>query len=194
MKVGILGGTFNPIHLGHLLITQVISERFNLDRLVFIPCYLPYHKKNTGLVESKHRLNMVRSAISRDSLFEVSDIDIRRGGPSYSFDTVMELKKRFPRGAGFYFIVGSDNIPELAGWYRIKELGRLCRFVVVPRPGYPVSLNKSRRLGIKTLYYPGPLLDISSSRIRQRVKEGKTIKYFVPEAVAQYIKRYRLYR
>jgi len=203
MKIGILGGTFNPIHRGHLKVAQVVLERFGLNRILFIPCNIPHLKTARGLVPARHRLEMVKRAIETKPYFTVSDIEIKRGGPSYSIDTVRYLKKIYPKEVEFYFILGSDTRKELPLWREIKTLKRLCRFIVVARPGVnepvrarclPITHGRQRPLWSLMSYLKGPVSNISSQEIRKRLTEGRPIKYLVPDKVAGYIKKYRLYQ
>jgi nicotinate-nucleotide adenylyltransferase len=190
-KVGILGGTFNPIHLGHLLIAQDAMEQARLDRVIFIPAAKPAHKSAAGLAPARHRLRMVKLAIRGNDRFTVDDIEIRRGGKSYAVDTVTELKRRNPE-ARFYFIIGSDSLRELHLWKNIARLAKICTFVVLPRPGCkckPPRLRQSIRLRLVR----GRFCDIASRDIRSRIACGQSARYLVPNAVLNYIERKKLY-
>lgn len=179
-RIGILGGTFNPIHTGHLLIAEGVKEKLGLDHVLFIPCYLPPHKKPLKLAPARHRLAMVRLAIRGNPSFRISTIEIKRKGKSYSVDTLEELHRLYKGEARFFFIIGSDSIPGLKAWKGIDKLMKLSKLVAVTRPGYH-------------LRYPGvmmieiPTLSISSTDIRRLVKQGKSIRYLVPSAVRRYI-------
>lgn len=202
MKLGILGGTFNPIHLGHLIIAQAALEKFHLKQVIFIPTHQPYYKRTIELAPVQHRLKMVKLALADNPLFSVSDIEMRRKGPSYSIDTLQELKTLYPASTKFYFIIGTDTLPELPSWYEIKRLTRLCHFITVGRPGaIPLNtarlnhfLGRSMATEFRRYYLARPLVDISSSEIRDRIKSRQSIKYLVPEKVEKYLKRYRLYQ
>ncbi len=191
MKIGILGGTFNPIHNGHLIIAEQVRIRFGLSKVLFIPCNIPYHKKSIGLASAKHRLAMVKLAIKDNPYFEASDIEIKRGGLTYSIDTIRYLKNTYPANTQFYFIIGVDSLPELPLWREIKTLAKLCRFIAIDRPGF-VRPKLKLSFRISNLVYP--LIDISSSKIRQEVKQKHSIKYLVPGSVQQYINKHKLYR
>lgn len=186
-KIGILGGTFNPVHTGHLLLAEGIREGLNLDSVLFIPSFMPPHKKSVKLASAKDRLALVRLAIKGNPYFKVSTIEIKRGGKSYSADTLEGLHKFFKNNAEFFFIIGSDNVSELKKWKSIDRLMKLCSIVTAVRPGYKIKFPKVKVVDI-------PTLPVSSTDIRQLVNQGKTIKYLVPETVRKYILKNRLYR
>lgn len=193
MKIGILGGTFNPIHNGHLIIAEQVRIKFGLSNVLFIPCNIPYHKKSVGLASAKHRLAMVKSAIKDNPYFEASDIEIKRGGLTYSIDTIRYLKNTYSAGTQFYFIIGVDSLPELPLWREIKTLAKLCRFIAIDRPGFVRPKLKSELLSSRISYLSYPLIDISSSQIRKSIKQKKSIKYLVPISGQNYINKHRLY-
>jgi nicotinate-nucleotide adenylyltransferase len=190
-RIGLLGGTFNPIHVGHLLIAQDAMEALDLDRVKFIPAATPPHKPLDRNISGTQRLRMVRLAIRGCERFEADDIEVRRGGPSYSVETVGELGLRHP-GAEFYFIIGSDSLGELPLWREIRRLARLCTFVVVARPGFAAGMPKG--LGLRCRFVEGHLCEISSSEIRRRLARGQSVRWLVPEAVLRYIRRVKLYQ
>jgi nicotinate-nucleotide adenylyltransferase len=191
VKIGILGGTFNPIHLGHLLIAQDAVEAAKLDRVLFIPSASPPHKQLGGNVGAGHRRRMVELAITGDKRFAIDDLEIRRGGKSYSVDTLVELRGRYPR-AEFYFIIGADSLDELHLWKDAPHLVKLCRFLAVTRPGYR---GKPARLpGLRYQLLDVHPCAIASREIRERVARGASIRYLVPEAVLRYIQRHKLYQ
>jgi nicotinate-nucleotide adenylyltransferase len=198
-KIGILGGTFNPIHLGHLLIAQDAMEQFGLDRVKFIPSATPPHKRYEGNATAAERLAMVRLAIRGNARFEVDDIELRRGGTSYSVDTLTLLRRRDPQ-AQFYFIIGADSLQELHRWREVGRLVRLCTFVTVLRPGFgprPVvdpKLDAATRRRLRQHVLRGHACDIASRDIRARVARGESIRYLVSDAVLRYIQRHKLYR
>ncbi len=198
-RVGILGGTFNPIHLGHLLIAQDAMEQLGLARVKFIPSATPPHKTVDKLASERDRLRMITLAIRGNAGFEVDDIEIRRGGKSYSVDTLTELRRREPR-ANFYFIIGSDSLRELHLWREAQRLVTLCTFVTVPRPGFdpkPVidrRLDAATRRRLRQHVLRGHACDVASRDIRSRVASGRSIRYLVPNAVHAYIRRRRLYQ
>jgi nicotinate-nucleotide adenylyltransferase len=189
-RIGLLGGTFNPIHVGHLLIARDAMEALRLDCVKFIPAATPPHKPLDRNITGTQRLRMVRLAIRGCERFEADDLEIRRGGPSYSIETVEELRRRHP-DAAFYFIIGADSLAELPLWREIKRLATLCTFVVVARPGCAMSAPKG--LGLRCRLVEGHLCDISSSEIRRRLAQKRHIRWLVPEAVLRYIQRVKLY-
>ena len=188
MKLGILGGSFNPIHLGHLILAQEAKERLDLEKVFFVPCERPPHKSGEDLLEASHRLEMVRRSVQGNPAFEVSDVEIQRGGISYSVETLRHFHIQFP-SAEFYFLIGSDALSGLYAWKEVEELFRLCRFVIAERPQFPIGIFPSRLLRLEM-----PTIDISSRDIRQRLKEGKSVRYLVPEPVHDYLLKHPLYR
>ena len=190
MRLGIFGGTFNPIHLGHLIIAESAAEALQLDRVVFIPCAQPPHKSPRLLATAPHRLRMAKLAIQGNPRFTCSDIEIRRGGPSYSVETMRHLRTAMPK-AQFYFIIGSDSLRELHTWREAEALAELCQFISVTRPGEAISRC---RLKVKVHRLEGHPVAIASSEIRSRLALGKSVRYLVPDAVRRYIERHRLYR
>lgn len=193
LKLGIFGGTFNPIHLGHLLIAQDARERFGLSRVLFIPSATPPHKQVDYLANGCHRLAMVRLAIRGNPHFAASDAELRRKGISYTIDTARELQKRYPR-ARLYLLIGSDSLNDLHKWWKVDELTRLCEVIAVLRPGekkFSVKRNQLPRLRLHKLQaHP---FDISSSEIRQRLRRKQSIRYLVPDPVRRYIEQHKLY-
>jgi nicotinate-nucleotide adenylyltransferase len=196
--IGILGGTFNPIHIGHLLMAQDALEQLCLDCVLFIPSATPPHKTVDKLASARDRLRMIKLAIRGNDRFEVNDIEIKSGGKSYSVDTLIQLKRRFPR-ADFYFIIGADSLRELHLWREVKRLVTLCTFVTVPRPGFEAKpvidprLDRETRQRLRQHVLRGHACDVASRDIRARVSGGQSIRYLVPEAVRLYIARRRLY-
>ncbi len=198
-RTGILGGSFNPVHTGHLLMAQDAAEYFNLDRVFFIPCAIPPHKEDARLASTVHRLNMLKAAVAPVSCFEINTLEIERGGRSYSVDTVDHLRKTY-RHNQFFFIIGDDSLIDLPEWYRIDDLLEICEFVTLARPGVelpdgaPAIENSRQRNQLLSRRRVGHSLNISSTEIRSRVASGYSIRYLVPDAVADYIDRYQLYR
>jgi len=198
-RIGILGGTFNPIHLGHLLIAQDATEQMALDCVKLIPSATPPHKTPDALAGARDRIQMIRLAIRGNRRFEVDDMEVRRGGTSYSVDTLTELRRRHPT-AEFYFIIGADSLRELHLWREVGRLVRLCTFVTVPRPGFEARPIVDRRLDaasrkrLRQYVLRGHCCDIASREIRARVASGRSIRYLVPDAVTEYIRRHGLYQ
>jgi nicotinate-nucleotide adenylyltransferase len=198
MRVGVLGGTFDPIHIGHLVSAEEAWGELELERVVFIPAGLPPHKLDHVVSPVEHRLAMVELAIVSNPHFAVSRVDIDRFGPCYTVDTIELLRDEWGPGAEIYFIMGSDSLLDILTWRNPRRLIRLCRFAVVSRSGYQVDLNELDALlpGIasRVQMLNAPELDISSTDIQRRVREGLSIKYQVPEAVEAYIYQHKLYR
>ena len=216
LKLGILGGTFNPIHYGHLAAAEEVRERLKLDKILFIPSYLPPHKQEEDIPSAAQRFEMVRLATAGNPNFETSDIEIRRQGKSYTIDTIETLRSTYPN-AKLNFITGIDTFLEIQTWKDWERLFTLCSFVVLSRPGYRFTdlvkiaflkqseqeLDKLDRGDLAQLVVRSgaltvslemiALYDISSTDIRRKVKEGRSIKYHLPEAVEIYIMKNRLY-
>jgi nicotinate-nucleotide adenylyltransferase len=190
-RIGILGGTFNPIHLGHLLIAQDALEQADLERVLFIPSAAPPHKPLAGNVSAAHRLRMVKLAIANDARFAVDDLEIRRGGKSYSVVTLTELLRRQPK-VEFYFIIGADSLSELHLWKDVRQLVKFCRFIAVTRPSYQPT--PARLPGLRYRLLDTHPCDIASRDVRARVARGESIQYLVPDAVVRYIERHKLYQ
>lgn len=189
-RVGIFGGTFNPVHTGHLIAARDVFEQLRLDVLKLVPCALPPHKSAPALAPANHRLAMLRAAVRGQNGFEVDDIEIRRGPPSYSVDTLRELRCRYPR-AQFFFVIGSDSLPELTLWRESAALFQFCTFAVVTRPGYePAKLPA----GARCRFVRGHACEISSSDIRSRLARGADVRWLVPDAVFRYIRRVKPYQ
>ena len=210
MKIGILGGTFNPIHFGHLRAAEEVRERLNLERVMFIPCGIPPHRPMDELVSFPHRYQMVNLAIADNPHFYVSKIEGIRDGKSYTVDTLKLLLQK-ETDAEFYFILGLDAFLGIDTWKSPQTLFELAHFVVLPRK----TLSKEQIMPIldnffsdvkteensfflpsgKIIHYcPITLLNISASQIRRLVRENKSIRYLVPEVVAEYIQRFGFYR
>ncbi|MFP4056757.1 MAG: nicotinate-nucleotide adenylyltransferase [Candidatus Brocadiia bacterium] len=202
IKIGLLGGSFNPIHLGHLVLAQEAWVRLGLERVLFVPNRTPPHKPKGDLAPPEHRLRMAELAVEGAEGFEASDIELRRDGPSYSIQTVRELRERSGGTWDIHFLVGSDSLPELPTWYRIGQLAELCKFAVFHRPGAPLddlaalrgTLSPAQIQAIAGRRFQMPLIGISSTDIRRRVRQGRPIRYLVPEAVRRYILDHELYR
>lgn len=198
-RSGILGGSFNPVHTGHLLMAQDAVEYFGLDRVLFIPCALPPHKDATTLAPARHRLAMLAAAIADTTSFEISPIEIERKGLSYSIDTVIQLQSTYPNDR-FSFILGDDSLIDLPNWYRIDRLLERCDFVTLARPGIrlppgtPAIKDSGQRHRLLSQRRIGHSLNVSSTEIRDRVARRASVRYLVPEPVAEYIGRHRLYR
>ena len=186
-RLGILGGTFDPIHLGHMRMAEVAREKMRLDKVIFVPSHLPPHKRSAGLSSSKIRLKMAHIAVESNPHFEVSSFETERPGKSYSIETVRHFKNIFP-STKFFFIIGTDAFAKLHQWKNIEEILKMVEFVVVNRHG---NFNSHQRIKHHSVLMPG--MDISSSNIRQLVRQEKSIRYLVPEVVREYIEQHNLY-
>jgi nicotinate-nucleotide adenylyltransferase len=199
-RIGLIGGTFNPLHIGHLLLAQSAVETHDLAKVLFIPCGLPPHKNPVGLAAAGHRLAMLQAAIEDDLWFEATDIEIQRGGPSFAVDTVAELHALYP-AAELHFIIGADTLTELHQWKNIYSLLALCRFVTFARPGFDLDRLRPDDLRLQAPWAErllrnvtvGRRIDVSSSDIRHRLAEGMSIRYLVPRAVEMYVAEHGLY-
>ncbi|MCX5695141.1 MAG: nicotinate-nucleotide adenylyltransferase [Candidatus Omnitrophica bacterium] len=188
MKIGILGGTFNPVHIGHLILAEEAREKLCLDRIVFVPANLPPHKDNADIAEAAFRLKMLKLAIKGNKYFSVSDIETKRQGRSYTIDTLTEFKRKYPSD-DFYFIIGSDLLKYLDAWKDLNVINRMIKFVAATRPGYPLEKIPAY---IQTLKIRA--VDVSGFEVRQCVKEGKSFRYLVPDAVFNFINQKGLYK
>ncbi len=198
MRIGVFGGTFDPIHIGHLVSAEEAWWELELERVLFIPAGLPPHKLDHAMSPVEHRLAMVELAIASNPHFAVSRVDIDRFGPCYTVDTIELLRDEWGPGVEIYFIMGSDSLLDILTWYNPRRLIRLCRFAVVSRPDYQVDLDELDALlpGVasRVQMLNAPELAISATDIQRRVREGLSIKYQVPEAVEDYIYQHKLYQ
>ncbi len=186
-KIGILGGTFNPPHLGHLIIADQVRNQLGLEKVLFIPSANPPHKTKKKTIDAEHRMAMIRDSIDSDDGFILDDTEIKRGGKSYTFDTIVRLREKHP-DVEFYFIIGADMVEDLENWHKIDELVNMVQFVAVNRPEY------SLKTSYPVIFVDVPNIDISSSVIRQKVRDDCSIRYLVPLEVEKYIEREGLYK
>ena len=198
MKTGVLGGTFDPIHKGHLAVAEEVRLRLNLDEVLFIPVGRPWRKAGSPILPAGHRVEMVRLAIAGRPSFNLSTIEVDREGPSYTIDTLEELQSGPGSGDEILFIVGWDSLTDLPNWMAPERIIRLCQLVAVPRPGYFPPDLQSLEAGIpgiseRVILLDRPEVDVSASQIRERVARGLPISGLVPEAVEQYIREHGLY-
>ena len=185
MRLGIFGGTFNPFHLGHLLLAETAREALSLDRVVFIPTRQPPHKRAHDLLPGPVRMKLIELAIRDHPAFVVSDIELQREGPSYSIDTVKTLRNQLPQ-AKLFLLMGQDMLS--VPWLAWDELKQLCTIVVAHRPGVARS---SRRTGLK--WVTMPQMELTSSDIRSRLQAGRSIRYVVPAPVERHIREHHLF-
>lgn len=197
-KYGIFGGSFNPIHYGHLMICEYIKEEMGLDKVIFIPTGNPPHKELE--LSAKDRYEMVRLAISPNPDFEISDIETTRVKKSYTVDTIRELKKIY-KEEKLYFLIGLDSLFQLKTWMKIGDLSQEIEFVVALRPGYldKEEINKEidflrENFGTKINLIKTPLYEISSTDLRDRIREGKSLRYLIPKKVLDYIEESGFYK
>ena len=191
-RVGIMGGTFDPIHHGHLVAASEVADLFDLDEVVFVPTGQPWQKAEREVSPAEHRYLMTVVATASNPSFWVSRVDIDRPGPTYTVDTVSDISAVRP-GAELFFITGADALAQIRTWHAAAELFDLARFVGVSRPGYrPGDLDRFPPGAVSLVEVPG--LAISSSDCRERVRSGRAVRYLVPDAVARYIAKRGLYR
>ena len=200
--VALFGGTFNPIHNGHLIVARSVVEHLHLSRLIVIPSANPPHKGGDELADAADRLAMVRLALEGEPGFEASDIEIRRSGPSFTILTIDAFREKLGSDAAIHWIIGGDSLPELHTWYRVGELVDRCRIVTAVRPGFEApdlssltrSLSREQIARLRDSILPTPCIDISATDIRRRLREGRSIRYLVPEPVCDYIAQHKLYQ
>ncbi len=199
MKIGVLGGTFDPIHLGHLLLAEMALEALALQQVLFVPVADPPHKRQRQITPATHRQAMVELALADNARFELCPVDLERPGPHYSTDTVRLIRQQFGIGADdCYFIIGGDSLQDLPDWHHPAELIALCRLAVAHRPGYQPDISglatKLPDLEQRLAWVEMPEVGISASDIRARVERGRSIHYWVLEVVRRYIHTQQLYR
>ena len=199
LNLGIMGGTFDPIHMGHLVTAEVARQQFKLDHVIFIPAGIPPHKDIKTINNAEHRYLMTLLAVVDNPYFTVSRLEIDNNQPSYTIDTVRRFYEIYNGKLNLYLITGADAILDITTWKDYKELLNTCCFIAASRPGYSLSKLKdvlgplSPEITKKIKLLEIPAMAISSTFIRRRVAEGKTIKYLTPESVEQYIYKNRLY-
>ena len=195
VRVGIIGGTFDPIHVGHLLVAENARVSMEMEEVVFIPTGQPWMKSGRALTPAHHRMNMVRMAIASNSFFRASSMEIDRPGPTYTVDTLREMRQELDGEDDLYFILGSDSSEKFHQWKEPEEVLRLCTIVTMPRTGsqnHHLSGIDQSGFG-KVVFLKGPMVDISGTEIRRRVSLGLSVRYLVPDEVEHYIRRYGLY-
>ncbi|MFN8529859.1 MAG: nicotinate-nucleotide adenylyltransferase [Anaerolineae bacterium] len=197
-RIGILGGTFDPPHIGHLVLAEYAAEALNFERLLFVPAATPPHKLNETRTPIEHRLNMLQLAIADNERFTLSRIDVDRPGPHYTVDTVSIVQEQYPQ-AELYFVMGGDSLRDLPKWNRPTELIRCCKLVVLQRPNMELvspSMHEAVLPGIseRVIILDDPLLGFSSTGIVARLQAGRSIRYMTPDPVLAYIREHELYR
>lgn len=196
MKLGVMGGTFDPIHLGHLAAAENARFYYNLDRVLFMLSAQPPHKEGQSVTSAFHRLRMLELAVADNCHFEVSTLEMRRSGASYTVDTLKQLHRELAEPQ-LYFLMGSDSLFDLVNWYHYEELADLCTLVSISRPGFAngeAYRSLPDRVRAKTSILEVPGLEISSTELKRRLQQGEPIRYLLPVAVEAYIKEHNLYR
>jgi nicotinate-nucleotide adenylyltransferase len=188
-KIAILGGSFNPIHIGHLILANTVCEEFNLDKIIFVPCYIQPLKSNKDFASAEDRLAMIKLAIQNNPKFELSDIEIKRKGKSYTVDTLKYFKQKYD---DLYFVIGADNIKDFHRWKEPDTILKLTKLIVTNRGGIEKKIPQRLR-GKKIFVCKIPDIEISSTLIRNNIRSNKSIKYLVPEKVEKYIIKNKLY-
>lgn len=201
-RIGLYGGSFNPIHCGHLIVARALAERLDLGRVILLPTSQPPHKNPEDLLSGAHRAQMIRLAIEGEELFEPNEFDLKGKEPSYTIKTVSHFREHFGPETVLCWMIGADSLAELATWHRVLELVDCCRVVTAVRPGFDhidwtelrSLLGDERIERLRADLIQTPPVDISSTEIRKRVRLGRSIRYLVPPSVAEYIDRHNLYR
>lgn len=199
MKLGLFGGTFDPIHWGHLLTTEMVRQALHLDQLLFIPAGDPPHKQEVDKTPAYHRWQMLQLAITSNPHFVPCNIDIERPGPHYSTDTVRLIREKYDvSAANCFFIIGADSLENLTSWHKPAELIQLCRLVVMGRPGHQPNMAELETvlpgLEERVDWVDTPLIELSATTIRQYVRQGRSIHYLVTDEVRRYIETHQLYQ
>ncbi|MGE5138531.1 MAG: nicotinate-nucleotide adenylyltransferase, partial [Rudaea sp.] len=181
MRIGILGGTFDPPHIGHLVIAEEARSKLELARVYFIPARRPPHKLDEPVTPLEHRVEMLRLALDGNPFFSLSLIEANRPGPSYTLDTLRELRQEFPPSTELYFIMGMDSLVELPTWHEPAELIRLCRLAVLKRPGYRADMESLDKqipgIASRVVFIPSPELELSSTELHARCRAGLSLEY-----------------
>ncbi len=198
MNIGVLGGTFDPVHNGHLIVAEEAKNRLNLTEVIFVPAGQPWLKVDRIITPAEHRLQMLRLALADKPYFKLSAMEIERAGPSYTVDTITELQGQLDAEDELFFILGQDNLVQLPQWREPSRLIQLCYLVAVPRPGSPRPKLKELEASIpgisqRVMLMDKPHVDISAEAIRDRVVRGLSVRHLVPEPVNRYIKEHKLY-
>ena len=196
-----MGGSFDPVHMGHLIIAQDAVKQLNLSTVIFIPAAIPPHKQHLKQLGAEHRLNMLNLAIEADQCFSVSDAEVRRGGLSYTVDTLQELRESL-KTEKLFLIVGSDTLVDLHTWYKIDQVLEMCEIATFIRPGeesiesigQKIKLSAKQKMRLMQNLIDAHRIEISSTEVRTRLLRGESIRYLVPPAVEAYIETHGLYK
>lgn len=201
-RIGLFGGSFDPIHHGHLIVARAVAERHRLDRMLFLPSATPPHKATEGLTSARHRAEMVKLGIAGEPLFEFSDVDLSCDGPSYTIDTIRRFRDRFDTETVLCWLIGGDWLGELPTWRSANELIDSCEIITAVRPGWDgvdwsrmeEAVGSDRLEKLRSGLTETPRIEISSTDIRRRVSEGRSICFLTPACVVAYIETHALYR
>jgi len=195
-RVALMGGTFDPIHYGHLLMAEEARHAYKLDRVIFIPNGQPAIPKHQNVSDPEIRLSMCALAIEGNRYFSLSRVEVDRPGPSYTLDTVRQIRRESPHIGQIYFVTGADAVLSILAWHRYRDLLNECEFIACTRPGFPLEPLREHmppELVTNVHFLPLPGLDISSTELRTRISEGRSIRYLTPDAVESFIRRSGLY-
>ena len=192
MKIAIMGGTFNPIHYGHLISAEEVYDGLGFDKVIFVPAARPPHKDNQDIIDPEHRYMMTVLATEDNPHFQVSRIELDRTGPSYALDTIRQFQAHYGRKAEIAWIIGADTLIEFTIWKDFDTLLDTCRFIATTRPNYDLSQTPAH-IYQRVELFEITAVDISATGIRRRIREGRTIKYLAPKAVEEYIYTHKLY-
>ncbi len=199
MDIGLFGGTFDPIHCGHLAVAEGVQSVLNLHRMIFIPTGQPWLKEDMAISPAEHRVQMVRLAIAEKSGFELSTIEVERPGPSYTVDTLGVLRRQLGPEVNLFFLLGSDALADFPKWKEPNRIIEMCQLVAFDRPGFPLPpLNRFEKavpgISQRVVFAETPDVDVSATEIRTRIAQGLSVDGMVPPAVEQYIEENHLYR
>ena len=195
--MGVMGGTFDPVHYGHLLIAEEARIQFGLDRIIFVTAGRPPHKKDYVVSDAEHRYAMVALATASNPFFECSRMEMDRPGPSYTVDTIETLRSALAPETSLYLITGADAIGEILTWHEPRRIVSMCKLIAAHRPGYNLGKLKSRlpkEISDQVIFLETPGVYVSSTELRARVRESRSIKYMTPEPVEAYIHKHALYK
>lgn len=198
MNLGIFGGTFDPVHVGHMIVAGRVKEQVGLDRIMFIPAGDPWLKQDRKISEARHRFEMTRLAIDGDNRFEISSVELNRSGPTYTVRTIETLRNLYGNTTELFLILGMDALASIASWYEPRRLLKLSKIVAVERPGFEnldwASIGAIDEAAVReATVIRGPRIGISSTHVRERVSQSRSIRHLVPRAVEEYISEHKLY-
>ncbi|MCA0387428.1 MAG: nicotinate-nucleotide adenylyltransferase [Bacteroidetes bacterium] len=191
MAVGLFGGTFNPVHFGHLITSQRVKELRNLDKIILMPCNIsPFKTKKPDILDGEKRIKMLELAIGENPSYEISDYELKKGGVSYTYDTIVHIKKSYP---DIELIIGFDNILDFHKWYKPEEIVKEAKLIVLTRKTDNREMKNKNSFFSEAIFVESPMIEISSTGIRERIREGLPIDFLVPRLVVEYIKKEKLY-